>query len=163
MTKTSLFTCIIKTSGIYPKTSCKTNNKKQTNKQTLSAPPLAEEEVPEGSGGGGAAVLSKSSSAPVEKARQFDIDWCVWGREWWPPPMQTRLQLEGLCPQAWDTCSSGKRASLPVDLHNYLKKQLARNDFLLIWVVYSATLVALNVHEMSIFTATPCILQTHYC
>lgn len=43
----------------------------------MSAPPLAEEEVPEGSGGGGAAVLSKSSSAPVEKARQFDIDWCV--------------------------------------------------------------------------------------
>lgn len=42
--------------------------------------------------------------------------------------MQTSLQLEGLCPQAWDTCSSGKRASLPVDLHNYLKKQLARND-----------------------------------
>lgn len=49
--------------------------KKTKNKQTLSAPPLAEEEVPEGSGGGGAAVLSKSSSAPVEKARQFDIDW----------------------------------------------------------------------------------------
>lgn len=77
VTKTSSFTCIIKTSGIYPKTSCKTNNKKTKNKQTLSAPPLAEEEVPEGSGGGGAAVLSKSSSAPVEKARQFDIDWCV--------------------------------------------------------------------------------------
>lgn len=42
--------------------------------------------------------------------------------------MQTSLQLEGLCPQAWDTCSFSKRASLPVDLHNYLKKQLARND-----------------------------------
>lgn len=59
----------------------------------MSAPPLAEEEVPEGSGADGVAVLSKSFSAPVEKAKQFDIDWyvvvvcvrcggVVWG---WPP------------------------------------------------------------------------------
>lgn len=71
----SLFTCIKNKCHLH-KDSMQ-NKTLQKQKQTLSAPPLAEEEVPEGSGAGGEAVLSKSSSAPVEKARQFDMEWYV--------------------------------------------------------------------------------------
>lgn len=46
-----------------------TKQKYTNNKQTFSAPLLAEEEAAEGSGAGGADVLSKSSSAPGEKER----------------------------------------------------------------------------------------------